>query len=51
MRPCRFMSLDPIGFVAGDGNLYRYTHDQPTPQLTTGSWDAWIRDRSRPHPE
>ncbi len=35
------MSLDPIGFSAGDGNLYRYTHDQPTLRTDySGLWDG-----------
>ncbi len=26
----RWLSEDPIGFAAGDGNLYRYVHNSPT---------------------
>ncbi|MCX7427983.1 MAG: hypothetical protein NTW96_20435 [Planctomycetia bacterium] len=26
----RFLEEDPIGFAAGDTNLYRYVHNSPT---------------------
>ncbi len=38
----RFVSRDPIGYEAGDGNLYRYVGDSPTVSLDpTGLALAW----------
>jgi RHS repeat-associated protein len=32
-RTGRWMSQDPLGFDAGDSNLYRYVHNQPTERM------------------
>jgi RHS repeat-associated protein len=41
----RFISEDPIGFAAGDANLYRYVGNSPTngtdPKGMWGIWDWW----------
>lgn len=39
--PGRFSSEDPIGFAAGDPNVYRYTDNSPTDRVDpTGLW-SW----------
>ncbi|MGM0490626.1 MAG: RHS repeat-associated core domain-containing protein, partial [Planctomycetota bacterium] len=47
----RWLSEDPIGFKAGDANLYRYVGNRPVfnidPRgLAEPSWSSWIRMRS-----
>src|SRR5438046_4435459 len=56
----RWISQDPLGFDAGDSNLYRYvtndptTHSDPSGQEVLGGWSAihdlqtWLKDGSGP---
>jgi len=38
----RFVTQDPEGFAAGDTNLYRFVHDEPTNRIDpTGLSDFW----------
>ena len=40
----RWISQDPMGFDAGDSNLYRYVHNQPTiDRDPSGLWNETIR--------
>jgi RHS repeat-associated protein len=41
----RWLSEDPIGFQAGDANLYRYVENEPTDRI-----DPWGLDGGRPNP-
>jgi RHS repeat-associated protein len=50
----RFVSQDPMGFRAGDANLYRYTGNGPTnaidPTGTREYWDPDVGGSPRPTP-
>ena len=43
----RWISQDPMGFDAGDSNLYRYVHNAPTNATDpSGMADEWITEMS-----
>src|SRR5207253_2697462 len=37
----RFTSEDPLGYQAGDSNLYRYVHNSPTNHTDRSGLDGW----------
>jgi RHS repeat-associated protein len=41
-RVGRFLSTDPIGFAAGDANLYRYVGNSPTNATDPSGEIAWV---------
>jgi RHS repeat-associated protein len=51
MATGRFLSMDPVGFDAGDSDLYRYAHNGPTDATDpSGQWEvaqtkAILRDK------
>ncbi|MEI7924311.1 MAG: RHS repeat-associated core domain-containing protein, partial [Planctomycetota bacterium] len=46
----RFLSKDPIGFSAGDVNLYRYVNNSPT-NGTDPSGESWLDDYANWFPD
>ena len=46
----RFLSRDPIGFSAGDANLYRYVNNSPT-NGTDPSGESWLDDYANWFPD
>ena len=46
----RFLSRDPIGFSAGDMNLYRYVYNSPT-NGTDPSGESWLDDYANWFPD
>jgi len=44
----RFLSMDPLGYEAGDANLYRYVFNNPAPLLRRGLLAAGVG--VPPHP-
>lgn len=45
----RFIQSDPIGFDAGDVNLYRYVGNNPTNALDPSGTEEWTEEEARTH--